>query len=285
MATVSQPHSSASPGVNCWRCGYDLRSLRVTGDCPECGEGIGPSVEAAERTQAFVRVWSPWPARLTLGGMMGVAVVGVVGSVMVAIGGFVAAMLGNREPLVVILWPAGLLLFMGLLGLHVTYRCGRVAMALRPSSRPGAVVPLLGVSVLMVAAAVAVTALELATAIFRGFLWLGVVLGIPLFLLLTLHLWRRSLDWAMPLRPAAGHRMVRVGCWLSIASVLLAALAMLNLHLIGGLFLILSSVACTMTGGAVGTAGLWRMLQPHLKPPPRPQRLHAASAHHPVAGR
>ncbi len=39
--------NEVSHGIVCDRCGYDLRGLKPTGDCPECGYDIGETLHAA----------------------------------------------------------------------------------------------------------------------------------------------------------------------------------------------------------------------------------------------
>jgi hypothetical protein len=37
---LPEPSAPPTSSINCWKCGYDLRGLQVTDNCPECGTPV-----------------------------------------------------------------------------------------------------------------------------------------------------------------------------------------------------------------------------------------------------
>jgi hypothetical protein len=109
--TALDEHGCIAQDVNCRSCGYALRGLPVSGNCPECGTAVGKSIYGD-----LLQFSDPkWVERIALGvNILAIAfIVSIVGGVLVGVVTVAIAMAMGGNPIVFII---ALMIFMLLAG-------------------------------------------------------------------------------------------------------------------------------------------------------------------------
>jgi hypothetical protein len=172
--------SAAAPGLLCFRCGYDLRGLPPTGNCPECGFPIGKSKDArlCDADGGWLRRISVGAGLIVTGFLLGpVGVIAILAGLFeVGIGPLAIGLLLCGVPLTgVFLFsspePHGRIqgdrarLLRCFLGAHAVLLCSLVVrLAINPS---GVDIPWLGVATAVTAVGTALAALGHASALMK----------------------------------------------------------------------------------------------------------------------
>jgi hypothetical protein len=118
--TLSNSDSRIAIDLPCIRCGYNLRTLRADGACPECGESIGRSTSGE-----FLRLAPPdWVHALAAGTLIVTLVLG--GVIGIAVTALFERFLSTPSPLALFLscgsvlaLAAPILLIMGTVGMTI----------------------------------------------------------------------------------------------------------------------------------------------------------------------
>jgi hypothetical protein len=71
LSTEAAGRGSIAANIPCLRCGYNLRGLDPQGRCPECGDAVGPSVEAHRAiTPGALPLDAAWARRTRAGAIL-----------------------------------------------------------------------------------------------------------------------------------------------------------------------------------------------------------------------
>lgn len=269
----------------CARCGYGLCALGIHKQCPQCGEWVARSLDTGQQAAALRQLWTPRTLLRTL------VALAIIAFLVPALGFMIAsATLGALSgspgaaravaPWVIALTVVslGVMLLMGVVGLCTAVRGNRVGRTLMPIEGLWlATVPLGLFAIGQFVAIFIVIAPTLSGGSAQVMVaWPAMLVGVPLFVLLSLDLGRRCIALVRPLPWGdTGATMLR-GAMLLSAGVLLVVIFLVCTDPLSGWEVLIGATQLTALAGVVGAAGLsdafrrTARLAPQARPPATP---------------